>query len=290
MEHCENDICSKGKDGYAAYEISDSKLYIQQLELENNLKQAILGEFDGFELYYQPIFSTQTLQCIGVEALLRWNSPKQEIISPDILIPILEKIALMHVVEKWVLNTACASLKKWLYTTRLPTDFFMQVNLSPKQITRASLFQEVMSAIGENGISTLNIVLEVTETYMMIEKDNCVQLLNKLRKEGIRIAIDDFGTGYSSLSYLKTLPVDEIKIDKSFVRNIENDTSSRSFLVGILGIIRSMGYIICVEGVETEEQKEILTMLQVDMLQGFLFDKPISSLEFEKRYITKSQG
>ncbi len=283
-------VKSKGKDGYDVYSISDGKLYIQQLELINRLKQDILSDFRGFQLYYQPIFSTQDAQCIGAEALLRWQSPEQEIVSPDLLIPVFEKIGLMQVVEKWILNTACGSLKKWLDTMRLPTGFFVQINLSPKQITRTSLYQEVMSAISENGISALNIVLEVTETYMMIEKDNGIHLLNELRKEGIRIAVDDFGTGYSSLSYLKTLPVDEIKIDKSFVRNIENDTSSRSFLVGILGIIRSMGYIICVEGVETEEQKEILTMLQVDMLQGFLFDKPIQALEFEEKYIRKPQG
>jgi|GEM_PF-2532836 len=274
----------RGKNNYGTYERGDDLLYWQQFELTESLKQAVNLNCEGFQLYYQPIFSANHSKCIGAEALLRWISPKQELIQPNVVVPILEQTDLMATVEQWILNTACAQLKHW-NTKWGKSDFFIHVNLSPKQITRDSLFDEVMTAIDHCGISPNNLVLETTETSMMLEFDKGISLFKKLRETGTRIAIDDFGTGYSSLSYLKNLPVDEIKIDRSFVRNITTDISSKNFLTGIINIIKSMDYSICIEGVETEMQKSLLTTLQVDSLQGFLFSKPVPAHEFERNYI-----
>ncbi len=277
-----------GKDGYSFYNRGDGILHKHQFEIISDLERAVKNNCCGFELYYQPIISTKTLQCMGAEALLRWNSPKSKMIMPNVFIPLLEKTDLIAEVEKWIFNQACTQCATWVNKWGL-SDFKMHINLSSKQLLRDSLYSEIMGAVNGSGISTSNLILETTESSLILELDKGIDLFHKLRKEGISIAVDDFGTGYSSLSYLKDLPVDEIKVDKSFVTDIEHSVSCKNFLTGIVSIIQNLQYYVCVEGVETQKQKEFLTSLEVDTLQGFFFSRPVTTLEFE-RHIHMKRG
>ena len=280
-------VKQNGKDGFSFYSRGDGILYKQQFDLLSDIDKAVKAGFQGFELYYQPIYAANDSRCQGAEALLRWRSPNQTLIMPNVFVPILEKTGLIAEVEKWIFKTACEQCQKWI-SSYGNGKFFIHINLSPRQITRDTLYDEVMSAVRDSGLSPANLILESTESSMMLEFEKGVSLFHKLREQGIRVAVDDFGTGYSSLSYLKYLPVDEIKVDKSFVTNIENDVASKDFLSGIVNIIRSMEYKVCVEGVETDLQKDLLIELQVDLLQGFLFSKPLPSHEFE--ILIKQEG
>ena len=261
----------------------DMDEYLAKLRLEKQIIQAAEEDFTGFMVYYQPIICAQKHRIVGAEALLRWKDADNNIISPAIFVPILEKTGLIATTERWLFEQVAKQCSEWLQK-KVEKDFFAQINISTLQIARPTLAQELIESICRYSIAHQNIVLEVTEGSLIMEMQQAIKTLSDLRKQGIKIAVDDFGTGYSSLSYLRLLPVDEIKIDRSFVKNIEKDFSAKEFLSSIIHLSKSTGKTVCVEGVETNEQSNILKELQVNFMQGFLFAKPLPVNEFYEKY------
>ena len=266
---------------YLFFSKVDRERYLRDVTLEQQLSNAIKEGFAGFFLHYQPIVAAAGSKIIGAEVLLRWCSKDGEIVPPLTIIPILEKNGLMSKIEPWIFKQACSQCKLWL-TSRNEEDFFVQINLSPSQVFRASLISELRKAVENSEILYKNIVLEVTESSLMIDMKAAIKVLRQLKALGVRIAVDDFGTGYSSLSYLRNLPVDEIKIDRSFLMNIINDHVARVFLKSIVDLSKSMGYTVCMEGVETDAQLDFLNNLPFDFYQGYLFSRPVDPAEFDK--------
>ncbi len=246
-------------------------------------RNAAISSPNEFKLYYQPIVDAQTFQCVGAEALLRWCLPNGKIIMPELFIPHIEKLNIFAEMEKRILNLASNQSKKWIDIS-CDKNFFIHVNLSPMQISRETLYNEVSMAIKNSCIENSNLTLEITETALMKEMGKAISQLAKLRKDGIGIAIDDFGTGYSSLSQLRKLPINGVKIDKSFVLDLENDAEAKKFLHHLVAMLQDMDCKIYVEGIETETQKEFLKELQVDFMQGYLFGKPMPPTEFGQKY------
>ena len=277
---------AKGLDGisYTFFADADRENHFRNLTIESQLSSSVKNDFFGFYLNYQPIFSSSCSEIAGAEALLRWVSPEGETVPPLTVIPILEKNGLMPKVENWIFLQSCAQCRKWI-DQGLGSDFFVQINLSASQINRDSLTSEIENAISLSGISSRNVMLEVTESSLMTNMKRTIGMLEYLKETGIRIAIDDFGTGYSSLSYLRELPVNEIKIDKSFLNNIITDDSARNFLDSVISMSKSMGYAVCAEGVENSAQLEILSEMNIDYYQGFLFSEPVGTDEFIEKSV-----
>lgn len=262
----------------------DREEFMRHTQMVNSLRQAVERGCEGFLLHYQPIVHPHTRKCIGCEALLRWKDSDGKIIPPLTVIPLLERERLMAVVEQWIFNEALRQCRQWI-DAGASEDFFVQINLSPEELGRDTLHEEVCEAVQRHGLGLHNVALEVTETSGMLEKKSALNVLQVLRREGIKIAIDDFGTGYSSLSYLGRLPADEVKIDRSFVANVDSDATSRAFLSSIVSMAKSMGYLVCVEGVEKHTQHNIIDALGVDFLQGYLYGKPMQADEFYAEFI-----
>ena len=269
-------------EGCLFFSDKERERHLRDITLERQLANSIKEGFRGFYLHYQPIIATVEgeSKVIGAESLLRWCSAEGEVVPPLTIIPLLEKDSLMSKIEPWIFEQACSQCKEWL-DKRKDEDFFIQINLSASQVFRGSLLDELKKAVENSGIRYQNIVLEVTESSLMINLKMAVDMLVQLKELGVRIAVDDFGTGYSSLSYLRNLPVDEIKIDRSFLKNIMNDQMARGFLSSIVDLSKSMGYTVCMEGVESDDQMMFLKNLPIDFYQGFLFSKPVNPEEFD---------
>ncbi len=249
-----------------------------------DVEKAIISNSVDLQLAYQPIIRTNDFQCAGAEALMRMYLPNGELVMPTVFIPILEQMNMIVEAEKKIFELACIQCKKWIELSH-NTNFFIHVNLSPTQLSRKTLSKEVLSSIKHHSILPRNLVLEITENAMIFDLEKGIYQLKKLTKKGVKIAFDDFGTGYASLSYLKRLPIFEVKIDKFFVSDIDYDASARKFLFHVIKMLQNMDYKICVEGVETEMQRDFLAGLKVDYLQGYFFSKPILPLDFEQKFI-----
>lgn len=277
-------VKSTGKNKLSVYDSNDKNVFLKRLELETRLRECIEDDFKGFEIYYQPLFSPKINRVVGAEALLRWNDTDGITVPPNVIIPSLQNIDKFAPVESWVLSEAIGQCKKWL-NFDIDEGFFININLSPKCAVKAGLLGEVKDILHKNDLSSKNIVLEITEESLVLEMNSDANVLKAFQESGIRLAIDDFGTGYSSLSYLRNLPINEIKIDRSFISGLETDLSTRNFISSVIQLAHSMDYTVCVEGVETEDQKSILTGLSADLLQGFYFSRPVAANEFESKFL-----
>ena len=282
-----------GKNRVMPFDPADKNDYMQRLALEAVLRECIDRDYEGFQAFFQPFYSTKTKTIVGAEALLRWCDSEGNVVPPNIVIPCLQSIGQFHAIESWVLRSAAKKCGEWLQKG-VPGNFIINVNLSPVRAIATSLLDEVKGVIDASGLREHNVVLEITEESLIMEMQANIHMLRELQVNGILLAIDDFGTGYSSLSYLRDLPINEIKIDRSFILDIENNPSSRDFVKSIILLSHSMGYIVCVEGAETKRQVEILTELGADILQGYYFARPLSADEFEEQflasYITAAQN
>lgn len=258
--------------------------FLNHVNLLNELDASIENNFDGFVLYYQPILDISGEHVLGAEALLRWQNKNGELISPTIVIPVLESADMMATVEKWIIQTACGQCAQWLAQGVQPA-FFIQINMSVTAMGRSTLLEEIDSAVQQFGLKHNNIAFEVTESYNVFEKTIALAALAQLRRSGYKIAIDDFGSGYSSLSYLNNLPADEVKIDRSFLKDIDINESAKNFLTAIVSLAKSKGFLVCIEGVETGGQHEVLCTLKVDFLQGFLFSQPVPPKTFFQQFL-----
>ena len=242
--------------------------------LEVDLRQAILD--GGFEVYYQPCLDLQTNAITGCEALVRWRHPQRGMISPAEFIPLAEDTGLINQLGEWVLTTACKEAVSW------PGNVRLAVNVSPVQFRSGTLALKVMAALAASGLAADRLELEITEAVLIRDDEAALAVLHDLRTIGVRIALDDFGTGYSSLSYLQRFPFDKIKIDRSFIRDIAGPGASSSIVQAVVNIAAASDMMTTAEGVETEQQKNLLHILGCTEMQGYLFSPAIPAADVRR--------
>ncbi len=243
-----------------------------RLELEGELRQALRA--GHLRLVYQPIVALATGQIIGAEALLRWDRDGAPI-GPDQFIPLAEETGDIVAIGRWVLAEACQQARRWQRETRL-TDFAISVNTSARELAEPRFVAGVIGTLATTGLTPEHLTLEVTESVLLADETAAVETLRALRAAGVHIAVDDFGTGYSSLSYLDRLPVDGIKIDRSFVQGLAPGRGKSALVSATLGFARALGLTVTAEGVETEEQLRKLQELRCRLAQGFLLSRPLA--------------
>ena len=246
------------------------------LNLENELRRAL--ENDELSIFYQPKYCTQTLEPVGAEALLRWFHPERGEIPPTAFIPIAEESGLIIDVGYWVANNVSQQISSWEYFGVSPGP--IAINISGQEFGLGAPVTTLIEAVNNAGISASALELEITETVLMSDIRSVMRALHALREEGFSVAVDDFGTGYSSLRYLQRFPVDVLKIDSSFVREVERNTDSRAICTAIIAMARSLGLKVVGEGVERKWQLEFLKRQACDAVQGFLLSKPLSPDDF----------
>ncbi len=251
----------------------------ERIEMEGKLKNAL--EKQEFLIYYQPLVDIGKRKVIGMEALLRWNSHEMGMIPPSKFIPIAEKTGLIIPLGEWVLFNACSQNKKW--QDEGLSDMIVSVNISPRQFEQDNFVEMVEGVLKKTGLEPKYLELEITEDVIK-NLDEAVQILISLREKGIRIALDDFGTGYSSLSYLRKLPIDTIKMDKSFVWEINEGNAETAITTAVISMGHNLKLLVLAEGVETEEQLKCLENFKCDIIQGYYFSEPIPPEKFEKLF------
>ena len=260
-----------GKNGFRFFSNEIRAQSIERLTMESALRRAL--ERNQFSLDYQPKVDMASGAISGVEALLRWTHPELGKVSPGQFIPLAEEIGLIVPIGRWVLKEACAQNMAW--QRRGLRAVTMAVNLSPRQFGDPNLLDDIDAALEASGMSAVLLQLEVTESMVMRNVTRAVRVLDAIQNRGIRLAIDDFGTGYSSMSLMKQFPIDTIKIDRSFVRDLPNDSEDVAIAQAIISMGKALGMTIVAEGVETSEQQEFLRAHACDEMQGFLFSRPL---------------
>jgi EAL domain-containing protein (putative c-di-GMP-specific phosphodiesterase class I) len=256
---------------YQFYHEDLNKDSLESLKLENDLRHAI--ERNELDLYYQPKIDLESGLVNSVEALLRWRHPAMGMIPPDEFIPIAEKTGLITTLGYWVLETACRQIRKWQDAGH--EHLTVAVNLSALQFRQGDLLERIHDTLVCTNICAHQLELEITESTIMDDIDAASSTMRELHCSGVRISIDDFGTGYSSLSHLKRFPINTVKIDRSFIRDITTDSDDAAIVSAIIAMAHNMGLRVIAEGVETREQLEHLKTLDCDEVQGFLFSPPI---------------
>jgi len=264
-----------GRSTFKHYLPAMSARIDDRIRLEAELRLAMLR--DEFRVYYQPKFSLVDLSVSGLEALLRWQHPKRGLVMPSEFIPVLEHTGLIVQVGEWVLRTVCMQARAWRDhgIPALP----VAVNVSARQFQQKNLDQVIKSIVEASGLSPTSIELELTETLLMSDADESVRVLASLRAAGLRLTIDDFGTGYSSLAYLSRFPIDVLKIDRAFVRNMMADATDAAIVVSVIRLAHSLGMTVVGEGVETEEQLDLLRLRGCDEIQGYYSARPMPAAE-----------
>jgi diguanylate cyclase (GGDEF)-like protein len=275
-----------GRNSVRFYSGTMSLRSLERLELENGLRYAI--QRDELDLYYQPKIHLETGELIGVEALLRWHHPERGSISPDHFIPLAEECGLISVLGEWVLRKACHQAKYW--QDHFQRNINIAVNVSSQQLFNTDFADIVLKEVFDAGISPSSLQLELTETLLMNDTTETIAILNKLKKAGVSLAMDDFGTGYSSLSYLNRLPVDMLKIDRSFVMDLEVNQENAAICSAIIAMAHALNLVVIAEGVETEVQKEFLYQQKCDQIQGYLISKPIPAETFENAFLVETRN
>ena len=252
-----------GRGTYRFFENEMDARMIERRNLELDLRAGFVnGEF---EIHYQPLVNLESGNVTSCEALLRWNSAKRGSVPPQTFIPVAEEIGLMPRIGEWVIRTACAEAVKW------PENVTVAVNVSPVQFRSQNLVQIIVNALATTGLAANRLEIEITEALLLEHTEDTLRILNQLHALGVRIAMDDFGTGYSSLSYLQKFPFDKIKIDQTFIRELSTESESTAIVRAVTGLAVSLQMITTAEGVETEDQRAIVTELGCTEMQGYLF-------------------
>ena len=278
-----------GKNRTAQYSDSIDTSSGRRLDMEKNMRDATTKGYQEFEVYFQPIIDIQKegLPCTGAEALIRWNSAELGFIPPSEFIPLAEYLGLINPIGNYVLKEACKYCKNW--NDNGYPDYKINVNLSVVQLLQTDIVEIIEKTIKETGITAHNLTLEVTESLAINDMERMKDILGSIKKLGVRIALDDFGTGYSSLNHIRELPFDVIKVDQSFIKDLERDSYAKSFIKMVAELAEAIGVNLCVEGVETKIQYQILSGMKVSLVQGYYFDKPMQRTEFEKKYVPELQ-
>ncbi|HZX29943.1 MAG TPA: EAL domain-containing protein [Rhodocyclaceae bacterium] len=261
---------AQGRNSIKFFAASQNQVALERIQLESDLHQAL--EQGQFELHYQPKLDPYGL-CVGFEALLRWRHPREGLVSPARFIPVAEDSGLIQPIGEWVIGEACRQLRAWRDEGLINID--VAVNLSAIQLRSSNLVETVERALKANGLSGHDLELEVTESVAMHDPEASIRQLAALRNRGVKLTIDDFGTGYSSLSYLKRLPIHCLKLDQSFVHDIETDPNDVAICAATIALAHTLGLTVVAEGVETAAQRDFLVMHRCDLLQGYLFSKPL---------------
>lgn len=276
----------QGGDEHQVYTAEMNAGSLKRLALENSLRRAL--ERDEFIVHYQPQADAGTRKITGVEALVRWQHPELGLVSPAEFIPLAEETGLMVPLGEWVLRAACAQNRAWQQAGL--TKLSMSVNLSLRQFRQTNLTGMVEQVLKDTGLDPTCLELELTESSVMMNTESAVATLRKLRALGIRIAIDDFGTGYSSLNYLKNLPIDTLKIDRSFVRDAATNPVDAAIVQAIITLAHSLNLKVKAEGIETQEQLDFLRLLRCDEIQGYLLSRPLPAEALEQLLLEEQKS
>jgi len=275
-------------DGRAQFRFFSAELnqkIVQRVALESSLRRGL--EREEFFLHYQPLWDLKTSKMVGVEVLLRWQSSEYGLMPPSSFISLLEDSGLINSVGEWVLRTACVQMREWTRTEH--HELKMAVNVSGKQLKHPDFFEMLTTVIQETGVDPTNLELEFTESVIMENVEKTVELFRKIKGMGIRLSIDDFGTGYSSLNYLKHFPVDRIKIDRSFVIDVNRNESDAAIIEAIVSMAQSLSLRVIAEGVENSDQLDSLSRLGCDEVQGFYLAMPMLA-EALSKILGKTHG
>jgi EAL domain-containing protein (putative c-di-GMP-specific phosphodiesterase class I) len=264
-----------GKGGFYFYSSDLNAKSLERLQLEADLRHAIFAG-DQLLLHYQPKVDVKSGQITGVEALIRWQKPDGQLVFPDSFIPLAEETGLILPIGEWVLREACAQLARWQ-----GQGLWIQVavNLSVKQFHAGNLVELVTDILKHSGVDKQYLTLELTESLLMDNAEEAVETLSRLIILGVKISMDDFGTGYSSLSYLKRFPLHELKIDRSFLMDMTRDSDDQALVAAMIYLAHEFGLKVVAEGVEKQEQLEILLGLNCEEYQGYFFSRPVSALD-----------
>jgi diguanylate cyclase (GGDEF)-like protein/PAS domain S-box-containing protein len=270
--------------GRARYEVFDEATrgrVLARLRVENDLRRAL--EREEFSLHYQPVVSLSDRSIVGVEALIRWQHPERGLVSPAEFVPVAEQNGLIEPIGRWVLERACRQAAAWHAARPDSRPIEMAVNLSAVQLASPGLVDTVQAALGASGLTPSLLCLEITETAMLRDPEATGEVLRRLGKLGVRLALDDFGTGYSSLSYLPHLPLDTLKIDRSFVDGLGSEDHDSAIVEAIIAMSRALSLGVVAEGVETECHVQELVRLGCERAQGFFFARPMPAAEIPAR-------
>jgi len=265
-----------GRNRYHFFTPELNEAAMERLTLESALRSAL--DHNQLSLNYQPQIDLASGRVIGVEALLRWNHPELGAVSPAKFIPIAEDSGLIGRIGSWVLQETCRQNKAWQEAGLPP--LVMAVNVSTRQFSLGDILAEVQQALADSGLDAGHLEVEITESLLAQDLENTLAVLNEIHALGVQIAVDDFGTGYSSLAYLKRFPLHKLKLDQSFVRDLEQDADDRAIASGVVNLGHSLGLVVIAEGVETQAQLDILRRIGCDEMQGYLFSRPLPAAEF----------
>ncbi|PIC67463.1 histidine kinase [Sporosarcina sp. P21c] len=271
---------------YHFYQVAMDIRTFENVKFENALYKAL--DREELEIYFQPQIDYSTRTVIGTEVLLRWNHSTEGLITPDKFIALAEETGLIVPIGEWVIRSACNQMKKWQAKGYPP--IVVSVNLSARQFEQNNLFQTVKDIVDEEGVSPELLCLEITENQIIKNTELTIQTMKELQAIGIKMSIDDFGTGYSSLGYLKNLPINALKIDKSFIQELESNNDNSAIANTIITLAKNLGLDVVAEGVETLEQAEFLASRECYIMQGYYFNMPLKASEFESTYLATRGG
>lgn len=274
-----------GGNNYQFYAAEMNALAVKRLALETSLRRAAKNE--EFILHYQPVLNLATDEIVGVETLVRWHHPELGILAPAKFIGLAEDTGVILEIDEIVLREACLQTRAWEDAGygRLR----VAVNISARHLQKKNFVEQIVKVLDQTKLDPQQLELELTETSIMENAESASDLLRQVRRLGVRLAIDDFGTGYSSLSYLKRLPIDTVKLDRSFVNEATKDPNDAALVVAIITLAHNLGLNVVAEGVETEEQKTFLRLMRCDHGQGYLFGKPVAADVFESSLVVDHQ-
>ena len=265
-----------GRNQYQFYTPELTAAALQRVHLASELRRAL--ERGEFEVWYQPLYRLREDAVFGAEALLRWRHPERGLVSPATFIPLAEEHGLIGAIGEMVIETACQQMRSWLDSGLVLQK--IAVNVSGQQLSKGDLLATVNRALNDADLTTDQLELELTESTIMDRSEQALELMDRLKASGVMISVDDFGTGYSSLHYLKKLPIDKLKIDRSFVMDVPHDPSDVAIVRAIIALAHSLKLDVLAEGVETAEQRAFLIDEGCDDAQGYLFGKPLPAAEF----------
>jgi EAL domain-containing protein (putative c-di-GMP-specific phosphodiesterase class I) len=268
---------TSGRNTLRFFDPQKQQIINQRVALECGMRNALVDQ--QFELYYR-LQVDDTNKPLGAEVLIRWMHPEEGLISPLEFITSAEETGLILPIGQWVLETACSKLKDW-QKNQMTRALVLSVNVSARQFVQSNFVEQVINTIQHHGVDPNLLKLELTESMLIENIENAIETMLHLGKAGIKFSLDDFGTGYSSLQYLKKLPLDQLKIDQSFIRDCAVDSGDQAIVCTIIAMAKTLNLSVIAEGVETEEQKQLLQLNGCTNYQGYLFSKPLPIDQFD---------